>query len=149
MANKRLIGLLYRDGTNLARLLETGRHSILQEVEERVDSGQPGVARARGTSSLGFDVFEEREDKGYIQLLDRQLGWPDLEAAASKADEKLKGVGVGLARVRAGLAVPWQVLPEEFTEMVCERGHACVPPSSISPATATSFSRIGVASRYQ
>jgi hypothetical protein len=102
MLNKRLIGLLHRDGAYLARLLETGRHSIFQEVEERMDCGQPGVACARGASSLGFDVFEECEDKGHIQLLDCQLRRPDFEAAGSKADEKLKGVGIGLAGVRAG-----------------------------------------------
>jgi hypothetical protein len=94
-------------------------------------------------------VFEECKDKWHIQLLDCQLERSDFEAISRKADEELKGVSISLAGVRACLALARQVLAEKFTEVVCERGHACGPRSHISPAAATSFSRIGVASRYQ
>src|ERR1700688_3579428 len=80
MANECLIGLLDRDGTNLASLLDAGRHTVLQKMEERVDCSQPGVARTGRASPLGFNVFEECKDKWHIQLLDCQLGRSDFEA---------------------------------------------------------------------
>ena len=149
VADEGLVGLLHRDGANLPGLFEARWQSILQEAEERVDGGKSCIAGAGGATSFSLDVLEECKNKRRVELLDRKLGWSDAEVVGGKADQKLEGIGVGLASVRACLALTRQVFAEEGAELGGEHRHARTPRSRISPASATSRSNTGVASRYQ
>src|SRR3974390_3861526 len=105
-----------------------------------MDGCEPCVAGAGRTLPLSLDVREECEDKRDVQLLDRELGWPDAEAIGGKADQELEGISIGVAGVWAGFALARQVLAEKATEMGSEHRHALTPLSRISPASATSRS---------
>ena len=54
-------------------LIEAGRQAIFQEAEERLDGGQPGVARSCGIGALLLEMLQEREDHRHVQVLDLQL----------------------------------------------------------------------------
>ena len=132
-----------------ARLVKARRQPILQEAEERVDGGQPGVAGPGRVAAFALDVPQEGQDQWRVELLDLELARFDLELARREADQELEAVGVGFAGVGACLALMRQMLAQEGGEMRSERGHDACPRCNASPASAICAIRIGVACRYQ
>jgi hypothetical protein len=72
-----------------ARLVEAAGQPVLQEVEERVDGGQAGVAGAGRVAALALEVLEEGQDQRRIQLLELEPARLDREPARREPDQEL------------------------------------------------------------
>src|SRR5215470_16845785 len=92
IADERLIGLLHRDRMDPTRLVETGRHSILEEAKERVDRREPGIARTARVPSLLLQMRQEGQDQRRVEPFDLDLRWLNLEPAGSEAEQELEAL---------------------------------------------------------
>jgi hypothetical protein len=127
VSDKRLISLLHRNGMNPTGLVKTGGQSILEEPEERVDGGEPRIARACRVPAVGFDMLEESEDERCIELLNLERTWSDTEPARREAEQDTEAVSIGFAGVRARSSLLRQILAKEGCEVWSDRGHAAAP----------------------
>ena len=149
IADKGLIGLLHRDRMDPARLVEARRHPVFEEAEERVDRGEPGIARSHRVAALVLQMLQEGQDQRRVEPLDLDLRGLDLEPVGSEAEQELEALCIRLASVLARSALLGQMLAQEASEIGGERGHAAPPMSSASLAAAIWPNRTGVACKYQ
>jgi len=91
------------------RLIETRRQAVLQEAEEGIDSGEPSIACTRRVSAVCLDVFEEGKNHRYVELLDLEPTWSDVEPARREADQEAEAMGVGFTGMQARPSLLWQV----------------------------------------
>jgi hypothetical protein len=118
------------------RLVEAGRHPVLQEAKERVDRCEPGIARSHRVAALLLKMLQKGQDQRGVESLDLDFRRLDLEPAGGEAQQKLEALRIRLTRVLAGPALFGQMLAQEAAEMAGERGHGAPPMSSASPASA-------------
>jgi hypothetical protein len=55
------------------RLVEAGRHPVLQEAEEGVDRCEPGIARPYRVAALLLQMLQEGQDQRGVKPLDLDL----------------------------------------------------------------------------
>jgi len=122
------VGLLVWDREDASDLLERGGFAMLQEAEERSDRRQADIARLCRVPACVLEVLEESADQRRVQLLQRQRRGDGPEPACGKLEQRLEAVRVRIAGVRAGSAMPSQVLAQEGLDMWRERAHECPPP---------------------
>ena len=68
------IGSLHGDREHAFDLLERLRHAIFDEVHERFDGSQTGIAGARSIAAIALQMFEEGQHERCIDVLDLQGG---------------------------------------------------------------------------
>ena len=72
MPDELLVVALDRDGMDATDLLQGGRHPVLHIAHERLDGGEPQVARGGAIAALLFDVGQEGDDRWRVEVFDRQ-----------------------------------------------------------------------------
>ena len=110
--DQRLVGLLHRDCADAQRLIETDWHAILEEPEERSDSGQSGIARPPCIAAILLDMIEEGQNHGHSNILDVQLRRRLAKLLGGERHEQLKTGRIGVAGVRAGTLVSGSCSPK-------------------------------------
>jgi hypothetical protein len=64
------------------------------KIEETANSSKPRITGPRAVVSAFFQVIEEIQHTGLIQILNIQRVWRRLHAVSSKAHQELDGVAV-------------------------------------------------------
>jgi hypothetical protein len=64
------------------------------KIEETADSSKPRITGPRAVVSASFQVVEEVQHTGPIQILNIQRVWRPLHAVGSKAHQELDGIAV-------------------------------------------------------
>lgn len=72
---------------------------------------QPDAADGDGHTSVGFEVIQERADKGSVEVVHVELGWGCSGGVVHEAEQQLERVPIGgdadkYQYVDAGLAWP-------------------------------------------
>ena len=122
ISDKRLVSLLHRNGVNPTGLVKTGGQPVREEPEERVDRGEPRIARACRVPARGFDMLEESEDERCIELLNFEPTWSGTEPVRREAEQDTEAVSIGFAGVRTGSSLLRQMLAKESCEVWSNRG---------------------------
>ena len=78
-----------------------------------MDGGEPGVARANGIASRGFEVLQEVEDAIGGEVFDVQRGGPAMHRRGQEAQEELEGIAIRGDGVRTGISLGWEMPREE------------------------------------
>ena len=89
-----------RDREDVLAARHAGRVLGLHPGEERVDRGQPLVARRRAVVPAGAQPVEEPGDGGGVDQLEDESLRPDVPLVAEVADQQCERVTVGGDRVR-------------------------------------------------
>src|SRR5262249_13800456 len=127
IADERLVSLLHGDRMDPTCLVQAGRHSIFEKSEERVDCGEPGIARSRRVPAFLLQMLQEGQDQRRVEPLDLKARGLDLEPACSEAEQKLEALCIRLASVLTRPALLRQMLAQEASKVRSERGHAAPP----------------------
>ena len=123
------------------------------EPNERANSGQPCVSGLNAVGAVFFEVVEERQDHGSIEVVQREhLGLP-LTVLIEKREQQAERVAVCVDGLRAGGLLLHEMVGEERTEQWAEGstgGHGVPFPSTNPSKRAEAGSSTGgVAVRYQ
>ena len=118
-------------------------------VEQGVDGGQPGVTGGAAVAPAGFQVLQERADKGGVQVGEAESAGRLSGLGLGEGKQKPAGVAVGGDRVRAGLLLPGEPVGEESLQDSGEVGHRAARLSACSSRLAARASSSGTACRYQ
>ena len=105
--------LFHGDGEHALTEQREGGLGIEHVAEEAVDGGQPGVARANGVASSGFEVLQEGEDPLGREVLDVQCGGRTMHRRGQEAQQELEGVAIRGDGMRAGVPLGRQMAQEE------------------------------------
>ena len=82
-----------------------GGLGIEHVAEEAVDGGEPGVARANGVASSGFEVLQEREDPLGREVFDVQRGGRTMHRRGEEAQQELEGIAIRGDGMRADVSL--------------------------------------------
>ena len=93
--------------------LREGGLGIEHVAEEAVDGGEPGVARANGIASRGFEVLQEVEDAIGAEVFDVQRGGRTMHRRGQEAQEELEGIAIRSDCIWAGLSLGREMPREE------------------------------------
>ena len=120
---------------------------------ERANGGQTRIAGLNAVGAVLFEVIEEREDHGSIEVVQGEhLGLP-ATVLIEKREQQAEGVAVGVDGPGAGRLLLHEMVGEERTEQRADGrtgGHgAPVPSTNASKRAAAGSSTAGVAVRYQ
>lgn len=99
--------------------------------------------------TLGFQVCQEGQHEGRVELFELQLRRRHLAPRARERQQQLERVGVRLARVLAGALLEWQAFAQVCRQVRRESGHEAPPRKWRSVVDAIADIREGVACRYQ
>src|ERR1700756_203876 len=94
-------------------------------------------------------MFQKGANQSCVQLLEHQRRGRHFEFLSGELEQRLKAVGVGVARVLASTTVANKMLAEECLHVRCEGPHGLPPCMKLSATTAISPRSSGVLSRYQ
>ena len=92
-------------------------------VKERVDRGEADVAGARAVSALVLEVFQERADRGRVELCELQAGRRRAGLLLHEAQQQPERVAVAGDGVRADPALAEQPVGEVRLQRRGEGGH--------------------------
>jgi hypothetical protein len=81
--------------------------------EHRAQGGEPGVAGAGAVAAVDLEVFEEREDRGSVEVLEVELEGLFADPLLQEAEQQPERVSVGDDRARAGVALLGETVDEE------------------------------------
>ena len=123
--------------------------SMFDETEERFDRRQPCIAGSDRVGAPFFNVFKERPDYLNIEVFDCELRRGALEPSCYKALQEGERMSIGCDGMSACSALIGEVSLQECRKVGGEQSHSAPPIQFSSAVEAISFSRTGVASRYQ
>ena len=69
------------------RLVQHGRHTVLEIAEEGLHCGEPRVARTGLVVAHLFDVFEKGEDGRHVNILDLQQARSLAQSTGGECDQ--------------------------------------------------------------
>ena len=124
------------------------------EPNERADGGQPCVPGLNAVGAVLFEVVEEREDHGRVEVVEgERLGLP-VTMLIEEREQQAEGVAIGVDGLGAGGLLLHEMVGEERPEQRAEGGAVShgAPPSrrrNASKRAAAGSSTGGVAVRYQ
>ena len=121
------------------------------ELEERADRRQPGVAAAGTVAAPALEGTQEPPDKLGIDVGKQKIGWLPVETAASEQQEQHEGVAITCHRVGAGAELTLEALSEEALDEQGKwvRRHDSSPSlKACSARSLASFRSSGTASMY-
>ena len=75
-------------------------------LKERMDCGEPGIARARAVAPFLFEVIEELTDEGRIEILEPETRGRRAELFCGITQKKTKGITVSGDGVATGAPLP-------------------------------------------
>ena len=135
------------------RQVDALRRTQRCEPDEGADSAQTRIAGLNAVATVFFEVVEERQDHGSIEVVERErLGLP-LPVLIEKREQQAEGITIGVDGLRADRLLLREMVGEERTEQRAERdmnGHGATSPSTnASKRAAAGSSTGGVAVRYQ
>jgi hypothetical protein len=78
-----------------------------------VDGSEAHIPRAGAVVANTFQVFEEKTDKGRIEILDAKLRGHFAELFSSKMQEEAETIAISRYRMRAGLPLAKQAIGKE------------------------------------
>src|SRR5579883_1073506 len=148
MPDESPVASLRRYRVNATDLVQGRRNAVLEELHERLDRGEPRVARPRSVTSHRLKMDEESGDEHGVELLDEKRGRRLAQPLTREAQEKLERVRVRVTGVRAGAPLYGESLPEEGRQVRGQRCHDA-RSSFAAHASAMRFIRSGVECRYQ
>jgi hypothetical protein len=122
-----LVRLLEWDGQDAADLLQSCRLPVFEEAEEGLDRRQPDIACDGRILARILEVLEEGADEAGIELLQRQLRWPDLQSFCGEHEEQLEAGGIGVLRVPTGTPLAGERLAKERFDEGSDRCHDRLP----------------------
>src|SRR5579864_5832437 len=96
-----------------------------------------------------FQIYQEGANQSCVQLLQQQGRWRHFEFLRGESEQRLKAVGIRIARVLASATVAGKMLAEEGFHVRCEGSQGCPPCRKLSVTIAISRRSSGVVSRYQ
>ena len=94
-------------------------------------------------------MFQEVTNQSCVQLLQQQRRWRHFEFLGGESEQRLKAVGIRIARVLASATVAGQMLAEESFHVRCEGSQGRPPCRKLSVTIAISRRSSGVVCRYQ
>ena len=123
------------------------------ESNERPYGGQTRIAGLNAVAAMHFEVVEEGQDHGSIEVVEREhLGFP-LTVLIEKREQPAEGVAIRVDGLRADGLLLHEMVGEECTEQRAERGTgshgAPFSSTNASNRAAAGSSTGGVAVRYQ
>lgn len=123
------------------------------EPNERANGGQPCVPGLNAVGAVLFEVVEEREDHGRVEVVEgERLGLP-VTVLIEEREQQAEGVAVGVDGLGGGGLLLHEMVGEERPEQRAEGGAvshgASFPLTNASKRAAAGSSTGGVAVRYQ
>ena len=123
------------------------------EPNERANGGQPCVPGLNAVGAVLFEVVEEREDHGSVEVVQGERLWLPVTVLIEKREQQAESVAVGVDGLGAGGLLLHEMVGEERTEQRAEGGTgghgAPFPSTKASKRAAAGSSTGGVAVRYQ
>ena len=117
---------------------------MLGESHERTNCSETGVAGARAIAPVLLNMLEKRKNQWCIQVLEHEFRGGKLESLAGECEQKLKGIRITVACVRACSAFNRQALLQPGTDVGCNWSHFLSPSMNFSQSRAMSAIRCGV-----
>ena len=124
-----------------------------READEGADGGQTRIAGLNAVASILFEVIEERQDDGRIEVVERERVGLPLAVLIEKGEQQTEGVAIGVDGLGADGPLLHEMVGEERTEQRAEPDGgdhgATFPSTNASNRAAAGSSTGGVAVRYQ
>jgi hypothetical protein len=124
-------------------------HPMLQESHEALDGAQSSIPARRPILPLAAKMSEEGEDEGCVQLLQLKARWRNPKLPARIFQHEPKSVRIRVASPRTGAPLDRQAVVQKRREMRRQERHRPAFSTTARAASAISFIRCGVASKYQ
>jgi hypothetical protein len=122
---------------------------VQREVaEQRVDRGEPAVARGDAVVTVVLEVGQERRDQRCVEFCDVERARAFAGSFGGKDEQEAEPGPVGGDGVGAGVALADQPIGEEGLQRRGERAHRLAPKRASSRSAASAISS-GEADRYQ
>ena len=135
------------------RQVEELRRAQRCEADERPYGGQTRIAGLNAVGAILFEVVEERQDHGSIEVVERERVGLPLAVLIEKGEQQSEGVAIGVDGLGADAPLLHEMVGEERTEQRAERDGgdhgATFPSTNASNRAAAGSSTGGVAVRYQ
>ena len=139
--------------TRDVRSTDSGARDAANRTNERANGGQTRIAGLNAVGAVLFEVIEERQDHGSIEVVQgERLGFPST-VLIEKREQQAEGIAVGADGLGAGGLLLHEMVDEERTEQRADGGTgghgAPFPSTNASKRAAAGSSTASVAVRYQ
>src|SRR5215471_9508405 len=119
------------------------------ELEERMDSCEARIPRARAVFAGAFQVVEEKTDKGRVKIFDAKLGGHFAESFFRKVQKQAEAIAISRDRMRTRLPLAKQAIGKEGLKKGGKVSRDHGRTSRFISRSVASWRSSGTASRYQ